>query len=287
MKIVSFTLQSDGRYLGEIDGDRFLVGKRVSFDGGKGLVNLSGTPAQRYDRHAFRDTHGFWADFLHPTATAEGALYHALNTYDRARFTFTFLQFAAHVPNGDFVRFLRGLLALPLAAEYFPDLRLANGRIVRLTDAGPVALESDESTARLMNYLNPSREQVEDTEVIQAAKFVHWAQHDPEHRRVQVDVGIALFRAKMREYAERYTLDGAPDDLCLVISDIRHQGRAKSVEIIDALRQPDPLTALLAIGQHRFPARIATLHREIDALRGEGTLGMRKYDAAARDFVPR
>jgi hypothetical protein len=78
------------------------------------------------------------------------------------------------------------------------------------------------------------REQVEDTEVIQAATFVHWA---------QVDVGVELFRAKMREDAQRYELDGADDDVCFVISDIRHQGRAKRVEIIAALQQADPFTA--------------------------------------------
>ena len=287
MKLVTFALEADARYFAQIDGDRFLVGKRIGFDGGKGLINLAGAPGQRYDRAAHRATHGFWADFIHPTASVEGGLFHALNTYDRARFTFGFLQFAAHVPNGDFVRYLRALLALPLATEYFPDLRLENDRIVRLADGGSLALESDDSTARLLDYLNPSREQVEDTEVIQAAKFVHWAQHDPEHRRVQVDVGVRMFRAKMREYAQRYDLDGANDDICLVVSDIRHQGRAKSVEIIAALQQTDPLAALMKIGQHRFPDRIAMLAREIQRLLADGTLGTRRYDVASRDFVVR
>ena len=47
---------------------------------------------------------------MHPTAIAEGALFHTLNTYDRAQFTFSFLQFAAHVLDGDFVAHLRALL---------------------------------------------------------------------------------------------------------------------------------------------------------------------------------
>jgi hypothetical protein len=170
---------------------------RVSFSGGKGLMNITGTTAQRYDRSAFRSQHGFWADFIHPTATVEGALFHALNTYDRAQFTFSFLQYAAHVPEGDFVAYLRALLRLPLAKEYFPDLRLENGRIVRLTDNGSVLLESGESTEGLLDYLNPSRQEIEDTEVIQSAKFIHWAQTDPEHRRVQVDIGVAHFKSKM------------------------------------------------------------------------------------------
>src|SRR5262249_132946 len=178
------------------------IGSRVPFDGGKGLMNASGTSAQKYDRSEFRNTYGFWADFMHPTAMAEGALYHTLNTYDRAHFTFSFLQYAAHVPNGDFVVYLRSLLKLPLAIEYFPDLRLENNRITRITDEGTLPLESDQTTDALLDYLNPSLREIEDTEVIQAAKFIHWVQNDPSHRRTQVDVGIAHFRAKMSDEQE-------------------------------------------------------------------------------------
>jgi hypothetical protein len=110
-----------------------------------------------------------------PTAIAEGALFHTLNTYDSAHFTFTFLQYAAHVPNGDFVVFLRALLKLPIASEYFSDLILDNNRICRITDNGIMALESDTSTSPLLDYLNPSVREIEDTEIIQSAKFVHWA----------------------------------------------------------------------------------------------------------------
>ncbi|HWN98597.1 MAG TPA: hypothetical protein VNS63_04940 [Blastocatellia bacterium] len=140
VKIVNFSLEQGNKYFGKIDGTRFFIGSRVSFEGGKGLMNVSGTSAQKYDRAAFRPIHGFWADFIHPTAMAEGALYHTLNTYDRAHFTFTFLQYAAHVPNGDFVVYLRALLNLPLAREYFPDLVLNNNRVCRVTDDGIVAL---------------------------------------------------------------------------------------------------------------------------------------------------
>jgi hypothetical protein len=287
MKIVEFTLEQGNKYFGKIDGTRFFIGNRVPFDGGKGLMNIKGSSAQRYNREEFRGTHGFWADFIHPTAMAEGALYHTLNTYDRARFTFTFLQYAAHVANGDFVVYFRALLQLPLAAEYFPDLRLVNNRISRITDNGTIQLESDTSTARLMDYLNPSRSQVEDTEVVQAAKFVHWAQNDPLHREAQIDTGIRHFKEKMVGYANRYDLDGALDSICLVIADIRHQGRATSPVIIAALNSSKPLDSLLAIGEQRFPARISTLKREIKKLTEEGTLGTHVYNLEQRDFVPR
>jgi hypothetical protein len=287
MKIVKFSLEQGNKYFGEIDGTRFFIGSRVSYQGGKGLANTRGDEAQRYDRAEHRGAYGFWADFIHPTAAAEGGLYHALNTYDRARFTFTFLQFAAHVPNGDFVLYMRTLLKLPLAAEYFPDLGLEGGRVVRRTDAGSVALESDASTDGLLDYLNPTRTQVEDTEVIQAARFVHWAQNDATHRAAQVQVGVNLFRRKMVEYAERYGLHGAADTVCLAIADIRHQGRAKSPEIITALKSSTPLESLLKIGKSLYPERIAVVRREIDRLVAEGVLGTRKYDQNARDFMPK
>ena len=285
MKIVSFSLEQGNKYFGRIDGTRFFIGSRVSFEGGKGLMNGTGTPAQKYDRAAFRPVYGFWADFIHPTAMTEGALYHTLNTYDRAHFTFSFLQYAAHVPNGDLVVYLRALLNLPLAREYFPDLALKDNRVCRVTDDGIVAVESDTSTAPLLDYLNPSLKEVEDTEVIQAAKFVHWAQNDPAHRQAQIEVGVAHFKSKMGQYANQYALDGVDDAVCLVVADIRHQGRAKSPAIIAALNSSKPLEALLNIGEPKYHERLTVLRREITKLTSESTLGTHEYSTAKKDFV--
>ncbi len=285
MKIVSFSLEQGNKYFGKIDGTRFFIGSRVSFDGGKGLMNLVGTPAQKYNRADFRPIHGFWADFIHPTAMAEGALYHTLNTYDRARFTFTFLQFAAHVANGDFVVYLRSLLKLPLASEYFPDLMLLDNRVCRLTDHGAVPLESDATTAPLMDYLNPSLKQIEDTEIIQAAKFIHWAQNDPAHRQTQIDLGVAHFKAKMFGYAQQYGLDGVEDTICLLVTDIRHQGRAKTPAIVSALHSSKPLESLLALGEPKYHERVVVLRQEIKRLVAEGTFGTHKYSTSKKDFV--
>jgi hypothetical protein len=285
MKVVSFSLEEGSKYFGRIDGGRFFIGSRVPYREGKGLVNARGTASQRYDRAQFRARYGFWADFIHPTAMAEGALFHTLNTYDRAFFTFSFLQFAAHVPNGDFVVYLRALLKLPLAAEYFPDLVLVGERVCRVTDTGPVLLESDTSTAGLCDYLNPSVKEIEDTEVIQAAKFVHWAQTDPLNRQTQIDVGIAHFRRNMQQYAQRYALDGAPAAICLVVADIRHQGRAKSPAIVAALANPKPLDALLSLGSALYPQRVKVLRREINMLTADGTFGALQYSVSKADFV--
>ncbi len=265
MKIVSFSLEQGNKYFGKVDGGpKFFIGSRVSYEGNKGLMNVAGTAVQKYDRTAFRPAYGFWADFIHPTAMAEGGLYHTLNTYDRARFTFTFLQYAAHVPNGDFVVFLRTLLALPAAVDYFPDLTLHNGRVCTIDVNGPIPIETDSSTELLMDYFNPSPDEVEDTEVIQAARLVHWAQNDVAHRDAQIKVGI---------------------DHCLMVADIHHQGRAKVSTVLMALQSANPLAELMKIGEPQYHERLATLSKEIKALTNDGTFGSLKYNAAQNDFV--
>lgn len=286
MKLVSFSLEDGNKYFGRVDeGPKFFIASRVTFDGNKGLMNVSGTAAQRYDRAQYRPKHGFWADFIHPTSRAEGALFHTLNTYDRARFTFSFMQYAAHEPNGDFVKYFRALLQLPLASEYFPDLRVQDGRIVRVLDDGVVALESNQSTEPLMKYLNPTALQVEDTEVIQSAKFIHWAQNDQAHRDLQVDLAVEHFRTQMFSYASQYKLDGKPETVCLLVADIRHQGRAKSPAIVAALAKGNPFEALLGIGEPKYHERLVTLRKEIKALTSDQTFGNRVYSIADRDFV--
>jgi hypothetical protein len=287
MKIVSFSLEQGNKYFGTVDGGpKFFIGSRVSYQDNKGLMNIIGTAAQKYARADFRPTFGFWADFIHPTAMVEGGFYHTLNTYDRASFTFAFLQYAAHVPNGDFVVFLRTLLALPAAIDYFPDLTLQNQRICKVGASGSIPIETDNTTELLMDYLNPSSDEVEDTEVIQAAKFVHWSQNDAAHRNVQVKVGIDHFRANMKTYAGWYpTLDGAAPQICLMVADIHHQGRASSGTVRIALQSADPLAALLTIGEGQYDSRLQTLRTEIGVLTNDGTFGNLKYSATKNEFV--
>jgi len=286
MKLVAFSLEQGSRYYGRIDGQRFFIGRRVVWQGRRGLMNAEGVPAQRYQPDAHRAEHGHWADWILPIALAEGGHWHTLNTYDRAHFTFGFLQYAAHVPDGDFVRLLRALLALPAAAAYFPDLTLTDdGRVGRIGDDAIEPLETPGSTAALMRWLNPTTEAVEDTEVIQAAKFVHWAHHDPSHRAAQVACGVAHLRAALAAQARRHGLDGADDIVCLLVADIRHQGRGRGAEIDQALARPDPAAALLRIGADRWPQRVETLRRAIARLVDEGRLGRLRYSLARQDFV--
>ncbi|HEU4386902.1 MAG TPA: hypothetical protein VFV34_03830, partial [Blastocatellia bacterium] len=101
----------------------------------------------------------------------------------------------------------------------------------------------------------------------------------------QIDVGVALFKEKMAGYAQQYGLDGADDTICLVIADIRHQGRAKSSAILAALQSANPLNSLLNLGEPKYHQRVVTLRREINALTQDGTFGGMKYSKAKKDFV--
>jgi hypothetical protein len=285
-KVVS--LEREGpRFFARVEnGDRFYVGSDVFFEGHRGLMNTRDESGIPYKPADYRGRFGVWADIIYPTALCEsGGYFQRLNTYDAARFTFGFFQHAAHTPNDNFVLLLHQLLELPLAAAYFPDLSLHHGAVHRLTDQGLVRLETDDSTEGLMRYLNPNRDVVDEGEVINAAKFIHWSLHDPAHRDLQVAFTISQQQKKMAQYGRLYHLHGVADTVCMVVTDIRHQGRAKSRHIIEALQSQDALDNLLQIGEEKFRERIRTLRSAIKAGEEEGTLGMRRYDAASNDFV--
>lgn len=283
-KIVTFT-ETGGVYKASLDnGPKFEVGRRVKFGKAEPTAGLSNirTPGAKYNPADHVATHGFWAHFILPTCTAESnGAFNCLNTYDRAFFTFTFLQYAAHVPNGDFVKFFRRLLAEPEAVDYFPDLLIHEGRIARDTPLGPVKLETDESTRALMTYLNPTVQEVESAEVINAAKFVHWSENSASHRAIQVETGIAHFQAAMKSYDRRYNLVGRLDKVCLAVADIRHQGRGSSQDILAALNtsgdDEKAYRNLLQIGAGVFQQRITTIDREVKKLVAAGILGVKRY----------
>jgi hypothetical protein len=106
-----------------------------------------------YKPEDYKNSIDYWAYFINPTALAESkGSFHCLNTYDSAGFTIGFLQFAAHVAEGDFVKFFRALLELDEAAIYFPDLGLENGHIVQRTPHGVFRLENASSSEPLKRY---------------------------------------------------------------------------------------------------------------------------------------
>jgi hypothetical protein len=287
----TITLSTNGsNHLASFNGATpFIVGRRTTYLGNTGLINLRNMGAV-FTPEAYEPVLGWWANFIAPTAKAEsGGSLTVLNTYDRAKFTFSFMQYAAHVPDGDFVVFFRKLLQLPAAASYFPDLSVNGGRIVQHSGAQIIPLESKTSTQALMDYLNPTLQDVEQAEIMNAAKFIHWAVNDQAHRQLQVTTAVEHFKKQMLAYDKRYNLTGINDRVCLVICDIRHQGRAKSDAIVKALNTggntEKALNNLLALGADKYKTRIDTLSAEIKRLTDAGKLGKRMWSSAAGDFV--
>lgn len=280
-------------YYGKITNSadpRFLIGYRTKYQDNFGLYNIQVKTGLVYKPDDYRSTYGFWADFIYPTAYVESqGSFFCLNTYDRARFTFGFMQYAAHVPNGDFVKFLRELLKLPLATDYFPRLELHQNRIqYRHENQVLTPLESDSSTEALMDYLNPSLLEIESQETICTARMVHWAQNDALNPSTQVRLAIEHYHENMPRYHTRLHLDQAPAKVCAVVCDIRHQGRATNDRIASALNTNgnwnQAYTNLLGIGVSNYSSRINGLRRKITEGISAGLLN-RNYNAATNSFI--
>jgi hypothetical protein len=230
---------------------------------------------------------GSWAQLLDVTVRGEGrGRFTTLNTWDRAAFTFGFLQFAAHEPDGDFIQWFRALLKRPEANDYFPTLKIVNGRIADAN--GPI--ETAQSTARLMAFLNPNGDRVDAAEILNAARFIDWTRRIAEARSLQVDVAASIFRSLLKHAATKVALDGESDAICSVVADILHQGRGGSDTwqlIGDALASSDKLGALLAIGADSYPERCQAIAAIIRDKLAAGLLGGSAYDAASHDFRAR
>ncbi|MDP1728454.1 MAG: hypothetical protein Q8M15_16840 [Bacteroidota bacterium] len=269
---------------------KFVIGYPTLYLGNKGLFNTTLEAAFAYKPQDYITEHDFWAYFIQPTAQAESrGSYFCLNTYDRAKFTFTFMQFAAHVPNGDFINFFKKLLALPIAKEYFPKLILQNNRIFYRYDNGTLKqLEDDKSTVEFMDYLNPSLNEIENQELICCARMVHWVKNDPLHKQIQVNSAIELYKKNMIVYDRRFNLDNTPAKVCQVICDIRHQGRGTNDRIAAAINTNGDYDKayqnLLLIGDTNYSERIKTVKNTIDKLFTQGIFN-KKYSRANNSFI--
>lgn len=266
-------------------GAKFAVGTQVRYQGNIGLANDNSPLGKQfiYKADDFRQTFDFWADFIEPTAICEGRSFLTLNTYDRARFTFGFAQFAAHVPDGDFVIWLRAMLGEPDVNDYFPDLGLEGGRIVKHGATSTIPLETKDTTEPLMNYLNPSLATVDDEEVVAAAKFIHWTMNHPNTQALQAKQMVATGHALLRRADTRLGLDGVGGDLCCIVMDILHQGRGTFAEMLKALKSSDPYKALLTIGAIPQPNRVKTLSKELGARRD--AFRAKRWNSAQKEFV--
>lgn len=269
----------------------FLLGQTVAFTDGdgphRGLFQtrvIKDIPKLHFDRAAASAKLGLWAQMIWPTVMAEGGGHHlVVNTYDRAAFTFGFYQLAAHTPDDNLILLFRALLALPNAADYYPDLSLVGGRVHR----GAASLERvtrvtrpngkvEDQTLDFMRFLNPDPRAMTTTAAEHAARLMHWLVHDPAAVDASVSVALSILRRKLRALATAHGLGGRDPLLAIWVSDIRHQGRGKAAEINAALAQPGleaQLRTLAAIGAGSFSERIVTVQRCVETLRQEGVFG--------------
>lgn len=270
---------------------KFEVGRSVRYVNKKSGVETRGLSSSRstlakkylYKASDYAATSGFWAEFIEPTALCEGQSFLTLNTYDRARFTYGFAQLAVHVPDGDFVLWLRDMIGRAEALDYFPGLGLVNGRIAKVEENQTVPFESAASTEPLSKYLNPTLESVEDEEVIAAAKFIHWTINHDGARALQVQHMVSTARRILKEADRKLGLDGVTADLCCLILDIRHQGRGTYPEMQKSLVSSSPFDRLLEIGCFSYPERCITLKEAMKSRRTK--FQKKKWSREASDFI--
>ncbi len=231
-----------------------------------------------------------WAYFIEPTLTAEGgARFAALNTYDRAAFTFGAPQLAAHTPEVNFVAYLRALLQLPDAHRHFPELSLradANGKptvhrsqgasfedLERVIDVVRPNGKKEKQLARLMAYLNPSPTALDDAELSASARLMNWLRVDPAAKRLQIRVFVDQAASKLERAKSKVArFDGTDWRLALWVMDILHQGRGSFAEMAAALSSADPEAALKRIGWSKYRSRIETVDAQARRLAERGVM---------------
>ena len=291
----AFTFEKDDRrFFATANGqDRFYLGKRVSYNGRFGLlqesIRLEGARFRAADWETEID---HWAQLLELSGHCESENYFCrINTYDSARFTFGFYQLAAHTPDDNLILFLRALVETEEGQQYFPELALRDGRLHRIDgDGSEEDLEfvdqGDWRLERLMAYLNPSSDEVEDQELLHCARLIYLTETSEAARRLQVHIATDILTRKCFEhYHTRYDLDGMPDYLVAAICDIHHQGRARVSLVKGALSSNDPLDALLHVNHHQWHNRNDQLADKIQEMRDEGRLGRKVYSAVQNEFV--
>lgn len=280
------------------DGQEFYVGREVKNPSKNffGIFRRSNEyDGPQFDPEDHVDKIDHWANLLYLTGHCESRnFFTVFNTYDRAKFTFGFYQFAAHTPNDNLVLLFRRLTELEKAGDYFPEIKMMNGRLTRVNeDGGTTDLETVMNTGPngqgqlqlFMNYLNPFRKTIDEQEVLQVARIMHWTVNDPSVRDLQVEIANDILQRKMsQEYNRMYALDGRSDSICALIADIHHQGRARKSRVKEALESADPIDALINVNPLQT-GRIANLREVFTKLTDEGKLGRKVYDAANNEFV--
>ena len=273
----------------------FLVGKEVDQPAKKyhGIHNdLAENDSPLFRASDYRAELDHWADLLEVTGACESRnRFNLVNTYDRAKFTFGFYQFAAHTPRDNLILLFHRLAELAEFRSYFPELEIRNGRLHRLDDNGSatdleqefMAANGEQQIMLFMNYLNPLRKPIDRQEVLQAARLIHWCSRDPAMRRAQVHVAADILQQKMmKRHARKLDLDGRSDTVCAIVADIFHQGRSDYATVRAILSSGSPEDALLTVNDAKWRGRNRRL---ASAIRQSGQFGSKVYKAATNEFV--
>lgn len=259
--------------------DKFYVAKSTKYVSRRGLVRSS--TLLTYDRHQAENDIGLWAHFMWPTVMGESKGRHiTINTYDRAAFTWGFFQLAAHTARDNLILLMRELIQLPSAKAYFPDLKLVNGRVHQATAKGDVDLEFEKAVdvgkwteiqiPRFMAYLNPNSYKINNVEILNAARFVHWTLADPDVVKTTVDVSLGILRRKAKGYGTKFDLIGRRPELAIWVCDMFHQGRGSVQQAKAALKLPtfsaqlEALSRIDTTGMHE--ERLKTVKEHVDEL---------------------
>ncbi len=281
------------------DGQKFLVGREVN-QASKGFFGINVPVADywgpEFAAEDYVDAFDHWACLLEVTGFCESKNRFVLvNTYDRAKFTFGFYQLAAHTPRDNLILLFHELAGLSSFKDYFPELKIRNGRLSRVDSNGGVTdLETEMATGPggeinlqlFMNYLNPNRKLIDEQEVLHAARLIHWTVNDPKARAAQVRVSADILQTKMAQrHHPKLGLDGRSDVTCAILCDILHQGRATYAELRTVLQAANPDEALLSFKDASFKNRNRSLRTAIEKSKAQGKLGTRTYSAAANEFV--
>ncbi|WP_133793209.1 hypothetical protein [Prosthecobacter fusiformis] len=283
--------------------NEFYVARSTSYLSNEGLYQPSSKlEGPRYKISDFTGRYETVAGLLGVIAAGEsGGYFNRLNSYDRAAFTFGFLQLAAHTPKDNLILLFRRLAAENTAFQgLFPDLKVIDGVLHRLVGTHSVSLEkayprpghpNELNLKDFMSYLNPDLAKVDDLELSVTARMVHLANMDEEANALQVKVAADITMGKLRDrYAHWYGLDGVSDLICTAIADIHHQGRGTKTQVKAALAAGSTvqkkLDALCKIGGESYASRCATLKRALAQAKADGHLGISVFDQGSGLFKP-
>jgi hypothetical protein len=265
--------------------ERFSVGTDVPYGKRRGLALAGGTPYYAGADYVGDAKIDHWAYVIEPTALVEGAgSFAALNTYDRASFTFGFVQFSARNYGANFHQLLLDLFAdaATKAATYLQGIRVkgkevygvdGNGKEIQLTFAD--RSENDE----LRRYLKPDSAKVTDAEIAFGARFVYWSRFFLPSHEHQVRRAVTDLKKKIHALGKE-VLDGKSDRVFVWLADMYNHGAPPKADVLAALKKADPVEALRALKAEKHADRAKKLKALIDASTHYGKV----YDWANEKF---